>query len=720
MTQQLDEILHRLESRGCKPKKGGDGHYYACCPGHDDDKPSLSIADGDKGVILKCHAECDLSAILEPLHLKPSDLFYNHNGHQNGTHDTAIAYVYTDEEGGPLHRTVRTEPKGFFQQHWDGQKWVKGLSQVRRVLYELPKVVQAIAAGEIVYLVEGEKDAEKLLALGFTATTNPMGAGAWRPEYTQQLAGAHVVILPDNDQPGRDHAEAVQVALAGVATSVKVVGLPDLPEKGDVSDWFAAGRTVEELLKIVRSTPEVTVCDLKAFKNTDSGNAERFAALYQNLIRYVPPRKSWLVWAGSHWVFDEKSQATFLMKMAARKLLQQSVGETDDQKRAVLVKWATDSEGAYKIHAALSLVPGEPGMSILPSELDSDPWHLNVQNGTVDLRTGELHGHRREDYLTKICPVDYDPAARAPRWVQFLDEIFLGRQDLIDYIQRAVGYSASGSVRDKVLFFLFGPSGDNGKTTFVETLMDLLSGYSQKAKLDLLTARTADGGPTEEIATLKGARLVVASEIEEEAWLAVARVKDLTGTDTLRARFLHQNSFEFKPSHKLWIYGNHKLNVPGGDNAIWNRVHLIPFDASFPVGHHQRDDQLREKLEAEKSGILNWIIEGCLAWQKLGLLPPTTITNATKEYRSEQDIIKQFLDEECTLGPHLEVSTKVLYNHYKEWAEETGLKPYTRNRLGRRLTELGIVITKVNPTKYLGVEPRLKVVVNGEIVKGKL
>lgn len=717
MSQILEEVLHRLESRGCKPKKGGDGHFYACCPGHDDKNPSLSISDGDKGVILKCHAECELSAILDPLNLKPADLFYNHNGHQNGTHDTAIAYIYTDEEGDPLHRTVRTEPKRFFQQHWDGQKWVNGLGQIRRVLFELPKVIEAIAAGEKIYLVEGEKDAQKLIDLGFTATTNAMGAGAWRAEYTQQLDGAHVVIIPDNDQPGRDHADSVQAALTGVAASVKVVELSDLPERGDVSDWFGAGHTVEQFVTIVRSTPEVSICDLKAFKNTDSGNAERFAALYQGLIRYVPPRKSWLVWSGSHWVFDERSQATFLMKMAARKLLQQSIGETDDQKRAMLVKWALDSEGAYKIHAALGLVPGEPGMSILPSELDSDPWLLNVQNGTVDLRTGELHGHRREDYLTKICPVDYDPGAQAPRWRQFLDEIFLGRQDLIDYIQRAVGYSASGSVRDKVLFFLYGPSGDNGKTTFVETLMDLLSGYSQKAKLDLLTARTADGGPSEEIATLKGARIVVASEIEEEAWLAVARVKDLTGTDTLRARFLHQNSFEFKPTHKLWIYGNHKLNVPGGDNAIWNRVHLIPFDASFPVGHHQRDDQLREKLESERSGILNWIIEGCLAWQKVGLKPPPTVTNATKEYRSEQDVIKQFLEEECERGQNCWVLTKTLYGLYQRWAEDSGIRPYTRNRFGRRLRELGIEIDNSPPTKYRGVEPRQKLRINGEVVR---
>lgn len=283
----------------------------------------------------------------------------------------------------------------------------------------------------------------------------------------------------------------------------------------------------------------------------------------------------------------------------------------------------------------VTLAESEPGIPVLPGELDRDPWLLNVKNGTVDLRTGELRPHKRDDLITKIVPVEYDSEASCPTWLAFLNRIMDGNERLIAFLQRAAGYSLTASTQEQCFFLLYG-TGANGKSVFLTTLLAVMGDYGIQAAPDLLLAKSGESHPTE-VADLFGARLVVATETEAGRRLAENLVKQHTSGDRLKARFMRQDFFEFEATFKIWLATNNKPIVKGTDYAIWRRIKLIPFTVTIPP--EERDKSLPAKLRQELHGILAWAVQICLEWQKYGLNEPQEVTAATCAYRDEQDIL---------------------------------------------------------------------------------
>jgi P4 family phage/plasmid primase-like protien len=420
----------------------------------------------------------------------------------------------------------------------------------------------------------------------------------------------------------------------------------------------------------------------RGYNLTDLGNAERFVRDHGASVRYCYPWGKWLVWAGSRWRRDEAGQVHRLAKETVRSIYREASSAEDEDRRKALAKHAAASESEAKIRAMLELSKSE--LPISPDELDADPWLFNTPNGTVDLRLGTLREHRREDLLTKMAGSEYRPDAAAPEWAAFLERVLPGDQ-LRAFVQRAAGYSATGDTSEQCMFIDHG-SGANGKSTFQEALAAALGDYAMRAPTEMLMAKRAGGVPND-VARLKGARFVAASETEEGRRLAESLVKDLTGQDTISARFMRAEWFDFRPTHKLWLSTNHKPEIRGTDPAIWRRIRLVPWSVAIPPA--EQDRKLLEKLRRELSGVLTWIVRGCLEWQREGLKAPDDVRRATAAYRTEMDVLGAFLQECCIVDPDSNVAAKDLYAAYKLWCQENGERAETQRRVGARLTERG-------------------------------
>ena len=386
--------------------------------------------------------------------------------------------------------------------------------------------------------------------------------------------------------------------------------------------------------------------------------------------------------------------------------------EFDPDQAKLLVSYYKRCAKEVRMHRRmtpmLSLTAGRRGVLTNVADWNQDPWLLNVANGTLDLRKGELRPHRREDHITTRVPFGYHADAEAPTWRRFVETVTCGDAELAEYLQRAIGYSLTGSVREQVLFFCYG-SGANGKSTLLQVLLELVGpDLGIRTERNLLMAKRAEGGATPGVADLWGRRCAIGSEIDEGRSLDEALIKDITGGDWLRARQLHQLNFEFAPTHKLWLAGNHKPLIRGTDRGVWRRMKLIPFLANIPDDQQDRD--LLTKLRAELPGILAWAVEGCTAWQNHGLGNCAAVERSTAEYRTEMDTLGQFIDERCTLDPTSKVSSQALYDSYKEWAEQSGLRVQSKQGFGRKLSERpGIDTTKLNSNtrgwKGIALEP---------------
>jgi putative DNA primase/helicase len=422
------------------------------------------------------------------------------------------------------------------------------------------------------------------------------------------------------------------------------------------------------------------------FKCTDLGNAERFAHDHGRDHRYVHTWGQWLIWDGKRWKKDVTDEIFRRAKKTIRNIYQEAAATTDDAARAAIAAWAKRSEAQGRVNALIELAKAEPTIAITHEVLDAAPYLFNCTNGTLCLKTGQLREHRREDCLTKLSPVTFQADASCPKWLRFLDRIMGGDAELIKFLQRFSGYSLTADVSEQCLAFLYG-SGSNGKSTFVETLNEVWGDYFQRAPSSLIVKRPdgSDGIPND-IARLPGARMVVTSEVEDGCRMAESRIKDLTGGDRLIARFMRQEFFEFDPTHKIWIYGNHRPYIVGTDLGIWRRIMQIPFEVTIPAG--ERDLHLKESLIAEElPGILAWCVAGCLEWQQNGLNPPPKVVEATEEYRAEMDTVGQFIDERCLCSPPATIGKDELYREYQTWSEESGLRSLSKNRFGRRVKE---------------------------------
>lgn len=436
---------------------------------------------------------------------------------------------------------------------------------------------------------------------------------------------------------------------------------------------------------VAKYTPEAPA--KQHYQCTDMGNVERLVEQYGADLKYCHPWNKWLVWDGKRWAEDITGEVITRAMQTVRSIYNEVSAATDENDRKRLLSHAVASESNARIRAMVSLAQAARGIPMRPDDLDKDPWQLNVNNGTIDLRTGTLKPHNRADLFTKLAPVDYIPDADCSRWKQFLYEIMGDNKELVDFLQRAFGLSLTGDVSEHALFVFYG-TGRNGKSTCLNTIMRMLGDYAVVAAPDLLMAKN-DRHPTE-LADLFGRRFVTAIESGEGRRLAEDLVKQLTGDDAIKARRMREDFWQFFPTHKLFLATNHKPQIRGTDRAIWNRVKLIPFEVSFPDGDPRQDKQLPQKLQAELPGILAWAVQGCLEWQKHGLGTPEAVRKATAEYQAEQDVIGQFIAECCHASSYSKVPAKVMYSAYCQWCTENGERTMTQRTFGSRLSERGL------------------------------
>lgn len=410
------------------------------------------------------------------------------------------------------------------------------------------------------------------------------------------------------------------------------------------------------------------------FRHTDQGNAERLVHEHGQDLRYVPGI-GWHAWDGRRWRRDEDGEPLRRMKATVRGMYADAGGLEDESERKAAAKWAATSESEPHLRAAVSLAQSEREVIARVEDLDAHPYLLCVENGTVDLRTGELREHRREDLLTKLAPVVYRPEATSPAWARFLADLTGGEEDLERFLARAVGYTLTGDTGEEVLFFPHGPAA-TGKSTFLEALKRTLGDYAATADFEAFLARPANGGARSDIARLAGARMVLGVEVEDGKRLAEGLIKQLTGGDTVTARFMYRDLFEFRPAFKLWLAANHRPKVGADDEAIWRRILQIPFTRVVPPG--RRDPALKRMLTTDpdaRSAILAWALCGCRDWQRDGLAVPAAVRDYTAEYRRENDPLAEWLDACCQLDAGASSTAAALRSSYETWATDNGEKP---------------------------------------------
>jgi len=420
-------------------------------------------------------------------------------------------------------------------------------------------------------------------------------------------------------------------------------------------------------------------------KPTDYLMAQTFARLVEKQVCWVR-EWGWLMWRGKRWErVNDNEVVDCAQKVLSEYYIQLASAVTSAERRKTWLKFAYR---AQSYHAATQVI--KSAISMLRAEkdeFDTNPYLLNCENGVVDLRTGTIHPHDPSYKLTKLCPVEYHSNAVAPTWECFLNDVFLGDKQLIEFVQKALGYSITGDTKEQVFFICWG-SGSNGKSTLLSTIHRILGDYAKSVARDALLKRDkrGDNHPTA-IADLVGCRFALLQETEEGKYLDASLVKALTGGDKIKARFMHRDYFEFFPEFKPWLCTNYKPIITDTTYALWRRLILIPFRAVFD--EKKRDPEMPQKLWQEKEGILAWLIRGCLRWQKEGLNPPPVVREATKAYQTEMDIIQQWIEDCCVSDPHAVTPLADLYSSYQEWCKERDEEPISKRKFANRLTEKG-------------------------------
>jgi putative DNA primase/helicase len=595
-------------------------------------------------------------------------------------------YVYRDSLGEVLYEIVRQDPKKFSVRRPDGNGgYVKGLGDVKPVPYHLPEVLNSAA---VVFITEGEKDADCLTGFGLLSTTNAFGADKWTLEMSTYLVQRDVVVVLDNDGKGWVRGAKINESLNGLAKSVKIVSLPGVK---DVSDFFAAGFSFEEFQTFVEATPfeapppepepTTDTVDLTHQSLSDYGNGQRLIAVHGKDARFCPPFESWFLWDSKRWKLDESGEIRGRIHAVMLAFVLQAVQSKD----MILAKFAIRSLNSQRLTAALH--ESEPYLCVLPDALDTHPYLLNFENGIVDLRDGELLPHSRDYLITKMVRYAYVPTAQCPQFLAFVQRSV--GSEMVLFLQKCLGYSLTGTTSEKLTFLCLGPTG-TGKTTLLSLFRNLLGEYAVLILIDCLTQKTEDNNSRADLADLFGARLAVSSETEESTRLREAKLKRITqGQGNIKAVRKYENPFEFPETHKLWLDANHRPIVAGTDDAIWNRLAPISFDQ--PLLPCEIDKTLPDKLRSEAEGILNWTVAGARKWFSEGLEIPEQVKKTRGGWREEMDRLGAFRKECCLEGDvTYKVRARALYVAYRIWTEKAGEHPMTETRFGRRFAEEGV------------------------------
>lgn len=689
------------------------------CPAHDDRQASLTVTKGRKCVLYRCHAGCNLESILETAGLEKKDTFYESGSNNKDSWRFYIesrekrkieaVYNYVSCNGSYAYSKIRLE----------GKKILYGMLKSDRFTYGLPRgtprksfkaiygsvsaINKAIDDGKTIFIPEGEKDVDSLVKRGYTAFTYG-GANDWQANFADIVKGANVVILADNDTPGKAVANTILQDIQSVVKSVKIcVPMPDIP-KADISDYFQAGHSKEEFERMIKNvkenraegvkpakTLESILKDLRAeqYGTTDKDLARLFSDVFKNVHRYNPSRKDFMRYDGKRWIDDIEG-------LSAR----QSAKKLSD----ALLRYAVtvDSDGKYlkgvsplcNLRNRDTMLKDSRDIQYFTNEdLDKNDYLLNLQNGTLDLSDDKpkFMEHNPDMLLSKICNVSYDPNAKCEEWDKFLLEIMQGDRDKIEYLQKIAGLSLTGCTEQESCYILYGSTTRNGKSTFCETLIYLMGDYALTMKPETLAvkqnldSRQASG----DIARLAGCRFVNASEPPKRMLFDTALLKSLLGRDSITARHLHQREFEFIPKFKLVINTNYLPTITDDTVFSSGRINVVSFDRHFEP--HEQDKHLKDRLrqKQELSGILNWCIEGLRLYRKDGLEPPEAVKNATAAYRSDSDKIGSFINE-CLTKAEVNSKAKDIYDVYAKWCDSNGYGTENKGNFFGELKNKGV------------------------------
>ena len=684
----------------------GDGSGMIHCPYHDDKKPSCSI-DIEKEVF-NCFG-CDAKGTLRELF---GHCGIEYDGKYQLTNQEQTPYDYRDLNGELLYQNVRyykkTGEKGFYARRpKPGGGWINSIKGVERVLYHLLDTMFAIEAHKTIYVVEGEKDADNLIRLGYAATCNEGGAKNWKKAHAQWLKNADIVIIGDRDKAGQSWVRAVARSLKDLAASVKTIDLPypiTADNGRDISDWLSE-HSADDLPDLLEKSEkydfesdklsESTETDSKAEKSTDLtdfsdrwtdlANAVRFSDFAKGKVLYCDPHSRWYYYDGRRWAEDRVNYVDGMAKQLIRLLYAEGSTIIDDKERQAFIKGALSLEGRGRLRNFIELSRSD--LAIVPENFNADPLLLNVNNGVVNLKTGELQGHAPELLLSKISEVEYDPAAECPQWLDHLALCFNGDLDIVSYFQRLVGYTLSAETGEHAFIFAYGPP-STGKSTTLNVIEKLLGEYAVRTAIETFLLQKFSDHPAS-VYALSGARMILAQEPGKGRRWNEARINELTGEPRISARKMRGDPENIPVTGKIWISANYKPRVDDPSGAFWRRIRLLPFDYKIPPEDKILDfDKLL--WAEESSGILNWALRGFQLWREQGLEPtPQKVTRAIAGYRDDEDVLTEFFEEYVDRIPGATIGAQELFNAYRDYCEENGLKAFSKQKFPREMEDRG-------------------------------
>ena len=434
---------------------------------------------------------------------------------------------------------------------------------------------------------------------------------------------------------------------------------------------------------------------------TDAGNAELFTSLHEDMIRYNHTQKEWFIFNGQYWKLDTKEEIIQHCTNAARFRQLLSIHMKDKKERAIEFRWGIQSENATRMRNTLSLAKSNSAISTVNQDWHQDRMLLQFNNGTLDLNTQTIRDGRPEDMIYQSVGYDYDENAKCPVWEKAVQEIFDDNDEMVSFFQRILGYSLTGDTREHCLFILNG-NGSNGKSVVLETIKKVLGKYAENSSFS--TFEATNSSQTNDIARLRYARMVTASESGQSKRFNEERIKSITGGDEVTARKLYQEFETWTPQFKIWFAVNTLPDIRGTDDGIWRRIKVIPFNVSFKG---REDKDLTDKLSNEIQGIMNWAVTGLKKWLEVGLNSPDEIATATKAYRSESDVIANFMEERVENVAGEKVSAIALYAAYREYCSNAGLSAGSKTIFGRQMSQMSISRVKISSFFYMDIKLKI-------------
>lgn len=733
---KFEEITDKFEID--KKSKRVD-RVQAKCPCHNDKNASLTISYNSKEekTMLYCHAGCNTKDIVESVGLKMSDLFdkpleINEEKKSAFEKDIEAIYKFYDENGDLAYEKIRKKGKKFLHRRYIDGETVWGMEEgiytetfpgskswsikerpgakkayypgQEQLLYNLPNVIKGIKEGQTIFITEGEKDSDSLITRGLIATTTSIGATKgdlgkkWPSRFNSFFKGANVVLLPDNDEPGKRFMEHIAIELKNIANNIKIVELPDLSKKEDITDWLEYGNDIYDLQALVKRTDEFIEFKgniIYDYNWSDVGNAERLISLHGKDIKFNVNSGKWYVWNKVNWELDSYFKVENLYRSVLKRF-QNAIpdielpDEVDTKKAKEKAKaFVLRSETDGKIKATINQAKTFKGINFMDS--DKDDYLFNTPKSTINLSDLSEKEHDRRDLITQCGGYSFNKEnSSCPNWLAFLDKIFLGNKEIIRYVQKAVGYSLTGDTTGQCLFMLWG-GGANGKSTFIRAIEDIMGSYA--VTLNGESLMEGKGGnpdvPRGDLAVLKNKRVAIASELQEGQVFNEPLLKRLTVGEKVMVRCLFQEQFALYNKAKLWIMTNKKPTVKGNDIGIWRRWRLIPFKYHFTDS--EKDPYFyEEKIIPELEAILMWAITGYQMWREEGLNIPSEIEEAVEDYKMDMDQVARFIEDKCEVGEGLECRAGDLYKEYKEWCTDEGESYVMSNcKFARDLKEKG-------------------------------